>query len=185
MPCLSMTVTTEVVDDEEQHVVTAGAIITVTISVKRNVRNNTIDLFAHLQCVHCYCIHCFCFYFQHFLRDNLSKYMSDTYVYNEDNENEELDPEDVELLDEEEDDKEQEKEGEDEKEEEKKKGPAWKKTQQKKKPKKGGKQKSKPKAKGKDSASKTVSSACKFILNYKPCFILVDGIMTKDRQELN
>ena len=40
MPCLSMTVTTEVVDDEEQHVVTAGAIITVTISVKRNVGNN-------------------------------------------------------------------------------------------------------------------------------------------------
>ena len=35
MPCLSMTMTTEVVDDEEQHVVTAGAIITVTISVKR------------------------------------------------------------------------------------------------------------------------------------------------------
>ena len=37
MPSLKMTVTTEVVDDEEQHVVTAGAIITVTILIKRNV----------------------------------------------------------------------------------------------------------------------------------------------------
>ena len=37
MPSLTMTVTTEVVDDEEQHVVTAGAIITVTILLKRNI----------------------------------------------------------------------------------------------------------------------------------------------------
>ena len=37
MPSLDMVVTTEVVDDEEQHVVTAGAIITVTVSVSRNV----------------------------------------------------------------------------------------------------------------------------------------------------
>merc|ERR1719334_2113132 len=35
-PCLSMSVTTEVVDDEEQHVVTAGSIITVTIRIERN-----------------------------------------------------------------------------------------------------------------------------------------------------
>lgn len=38
LPYLSMTVTTEVVDDEEQHVVTAGAIITVTVSIKRNTK---------------------------------------------------------------------------------------------------------------------------------------------------
>merc|ERR1711915_229404 len=35
-PHLSMTVTTEAVDDEEQHVVTAGSIITVTIRIERN-----------------------------------------------------------------------------------------------------------------------------------------------------
>jgi hypothetical protein len=35
MPNLRMSVTTEVVDDEEQHVVTAGAIITVTILITR------------------------------------------------------------------------------------------------------------------------------------------------------
>merc|ERR1712096_270982 len=35
-PHLSMTVTTEVVDDEKQHVVTAGSIITVTIRLERN-----------------------------------------------------------------------------------------------------------------------------------------------------
>jgi len=35
MPSLSMTVRTEVVDDEEQHVVTAGSIITVTICITR------------------------------------------------------------------------------------------------------------------------------------------------------
>jgi len=34
-PHLSMTVTTEVVDDEEQHVVTAGSIITVTVGLER------------------------------------------------------------------------------------------------------------------------------------------------------
>merc|ERR1719166_199305 len=34
-PSLSMSVTTEVVDDEEQHVVTAGSIITVTIRLER------------------------------------------------------------------------------------------------------------------------------------------------------
>merc|ERR1712112_192797 len=35
-PSLSMSVTTEVVDDEKQHVVTAGSIITVTIRLERN-----------------------------------------------------------------------------------------------------------------------------------------------------
>jgi len=35
LPHLSMTVTTEVVDDEEQHVVTAGSIITVTVRIDR------------------------------------------------------------------------------------------------------------------------------------------------------
>ena len=35
MPMLNIEVTTEVVDDEEQHVVTAGAIITVTIVLTR------------------------------------------------------------------------------------------------------------------------------------------------------
>ena len=35
-PHLTMTVTTEVVDDEKQHVVTAGSIITVTIRLERN-----------------------------------------------------------------------------------------------------------------------------------------------------
>merc|ERR1712060_933384 len=34
-PSLSMSVTTEVVNDEEQHVVTAGSIITVTIGLER------------------------------------------------------------------------------------------------------------------------------------------------------
>ena len=34
-PLLSVEVTTEVVDDEEQHIVTAGAIITVTLIVRR------------------------------------------------------------------------------------------------------------------------------------------------------
>merc|ERR1711962_655784 len=125
MPSLSMNVTTEVVDDEEQHVVTAGAIITVTVSITR---------------------------------DSMSKFMSDSYAdFDDEIDHEELDPEDAELVDEEEDpveggeleagDAEKEKE-----EEERKKGPAWKKTQQKKKTKKPGKAKSKAKPKGKDSA---------------------------------
>jgi len=37
MPLLSVKVTTEVIDDEEQHVVTAGAIVTVTVSLTRNI----------------------------------------------------------------------------------------------------------------------------------------------------
>jgi len=36
MPLLNVKVTTEVIDDEEQHVVTAGAIVTVTVSLTRN-----------------------------------------------------------------------------------------------------------------------------------------------------
>lgn len=122
MPSLDMVVTTEVVDDEEQHVVTAGAIITVTVSVSR---------------------------------ESLSKYMSDSYVYQEDFDAEDNDAEDAELLDDEEDDKEGDKEIdkdlEEEKEEEKKKGPAWKKPQAKKKGKKSGKAKPKAKGKGKDA----------------------------------
>lgn len=35
MPLLTIKITTEVVDDEDQHVVTAGAIITVTIAIER------------------------------------------------------------------------------------------------------------------------------------------------------
>ena len=35
MPVLDVTITTEVVDDEEQHVVTAGAIVTVTMVLER------------------------------------------------------------------------------------------------------------------------------------------------------
>jgi len=35
MPVLDVTITTEVVDDEEQHVVTAGAIVTVTVLLVR------------------------------------------------------------------------------------------------------------------------------------------------------
>lgn len=35
MPIVEVDVTTEVVDDEEQHVVTAGAIITVTVVLTR------------------------------------------------------------------------------------------------------------------------------------------------------
>merc|ERR1719278_1471279 len=35
IPQLSMTITTEVIDDETQHVVTAGSIVTVTISLTR------------------------------------------------------------------------------------------------------------------------------------------------------
>ena len=34
-PILDVTITTEVVDDEEQHVVTAGAIVTVTLLLER------------------------------------------------------------------------------------------------------------------------------------------------------
>jgi len=40
IPNLSMTVTTEVVDDEDQHVVTAGSIITVTVLLERGSLND-------------------------------------------------------------------------------------------------------------------------------------------------
>merc|ERR1712203_272122 len=42
-PSLSMSVTTEVVDDEEQHVVTAGSIITVTIGLERQGLDTFMD----------------------------------------------------------------------------------------------------------------------------------------------
>merc|ERR1712212_140563 len=115
MPSLSMNVRTEVVDDEEQHVVTAGAIVTVTISITR---------------------------------ESLSKFMGDSTVdFDDDDQPEEMDIE-------EEDENEVDKDGE-EKEDEKKKGPAWKKPQQKKKTKKSGKAKQKQKCKGKDGAQST------------------------------
>merc|ERR1712096_392717 len=44
IPNLSMTVTTEVVDDEEQHVVTAGSIITVTVLLEREASGSSWDL---------------------------------------------------------------------------------------------------------------------------------------------
>jgi len=122
MPSLSMNVRTEVVDDEEQHVVTAGAIVTVTISITR---------------------------------ESLSKFMGDSTVdFDDDDQPEEMDIEEADLLDEEEDENEVDKDGE-EKEDEKKKGPAWKKPQQKKKTKKSGKAKQKQKCKGKDGAQST------------------------------
>ena len=37
IPVLDIEITTEVVDDEEQHVVTAGAIITVTVVLNRRL----------------------------------------------------------------------------------------------------------------------------------------------------
>jgi len=40
MPLLTAKVTTEVVDDEEQHVVTAGAIVTVTVSLNRSTMDS-------------------------------------------------------------------------------------------------------------------------------------------------
>merc|ERR1712212_1379393 len=42
-PSLSMSVTTEEVDDEEQHVVTAGSIITVTIGLERQGLDTFMD----------------------------------------------------------------------------------------------------------------------------------------------
>jgi len=44
MPVLDVTITTEVVDDEEQHVVTAGAIVTVTIVLIRNTMESLANL---------------------------------------------------------------------------------------------------------------------------------------------
>merc|ERR1719150_2646238 len=44
MPVLDVTITTEVVDDEEQHVVTSGAIVTVTIVLIRNTMESLANL---------------------------------------------------------------------------------------------------------------------------------------------
>merc|ERR1712018_797836 len=44
LPHLDVTVTTEVVDDEEQHVVTAGAIVTVTVLLERRTMESVMNL---------------------------------------------------------------------------------------------------------------------------------------------
>lgn len=44
LPVLDVKITTEVVDDEEQHVVTAGAIVTVTVVLVRRTIESTTDL---------------------------------------------------------------------------------------------------------------------------------------------
>merc|ERR1719245_2490866 len=102
-PQLSMTITTEVIDDETQHVVTAGSIVTVTISITRK------GLDMHLGSL---------------------GFGDDEDIDDEDKEGDDnelmLDDEEDENLDKEPEEKE-------EKEEEKKKGPVWKKPQQKKK----------------------------------------------------
>ena len=43
VPILDIEITTEVVDDEEQHVVTAGAIITVTVVLNRRLETKLED----------------------------------------------------------------------------------------------------------------------------------------------
>jgi len=43
-PILDVTITTEVVDDEEQHVVTAGAIVTVTLLLERRTMESIMNL---------------------------------------------------------------------------------------------------------------------------------------------
>ena len=120
IPQLSMTITTEVIDDETQHVVTAGSIVTVTISLTRK------GLDMHL--------------------GSLGFGDSDDGEAEEkdgDDMEDNIDDEEDENLDKELEEKEEEKE------EEKKKGPVWKKPQQKKKAKKPGKQSGKPKQKAK------------------------------------
>lgn len=44
LPLLDLTITTEVVDDEEQHVVTAGAIVTVTVKLDRRTMDTVMNL---------------------------------------------------------------------------------------------------------------------------------------------
>merc|ERR1719245_1321718 len=125
-PQLSVMITTEVVDDETQHVVTAGSIVTVTIKVTRK------GLDMHLGSL---------------------GFGDDEDIDDEDKEGDDnelmLDDEEDENLDKEPEEKE-------EKEEEKKKGPVWKKPQQKKtkKPgKQGGKPKPKQKSKTETTAT--------------------------------
>jgi len=134
IPQLSMTITTEVIDDETQHVVTAGSIVTVTISLTRK------GLDMHL--------------------GSLGFGDSDDGEAEEkdaDEMEDNIDDEEDENLDKELEEKEEEKE------EEKKKGPVWKKPQQKKKAKKPGKQsgKSKQKAKTKTETPATPNSEAK------------------------
>merc|ERR1719433_1530453 len=120
IPQLSMTITTEVIDDETQHVVTAGSIVTVTISLTRK------GLDMHL--------------------GSLGLGDSDEGEGEEkdaDEMEDNIDDEEDENLDKELEEKEEEKE------EEKKKGPVWKKPQQKKRRRKPGKQSGKPKQKAK------------------------------------
>merc|ERR1719245_1902940 len=118
-PQLSMTITTEVIDDETQHVVTAGSIVTVTI----NITGKGLDM--HLGSLG--------------LGDTDDEVEEKDADEIEDN----IDEEEDENLDKELEEKEEEKK------EEKKKGPVWKKPQQKKKAKKPGKQSGKPKQKAK------------------------------------
>ena len=127
-PQLSVMITTEVVDDETQHVVTAGSIVTVTIKVTRK------GLDMHLGSL---------------------GFGDDEDIDDEDKEGDDnelmLDDEEDENLDKEPEEKE-------EKEEEKKKGPVWKKPQQKKKTKKPGKQGGKPKPKQKSKTETTATT---------------------------
>ena len=127
-PQLSVMITTEVVDDETQHVVTAGSIVTVTIKVTRK------GLDMHLGSL---------------------GFGDDDDIDDEDKEGDDnelmLDDEEDENLDKEPEEKE-------EKEEEKKKGPVWKKPQQKKKTKKPGKQGGKPKPKQKSKTETTATT---------------------------
>merc|ERR1712029_1280471 len=44
LPVLEVGTNTEVVDDEEQHVVTAGAIVTVTVTLERKTMDSLADL---------------------------------------------------------------------------------------------------------------------------------------------
>merc|ERR550539_1774912 len=132
IPQLSMTITTEVIDDETQHVVTAGSIVTVTIRLTRK------GLDMHL--------------------GSLGFGDSDDGEAEEkdaDEMEDNIDDEEDENLDKELEEKE------DEKEEEKKKGPVWKKPQQKKKAKKPGKQSGKPKQKAKTETPATPNAEAK------------------------
>merc|ERR1719336_3561483 len=127
-PELSVMITTEVVDDETQHVVTAGSIVTVTIKVTRK------GLDMHLGSL---------------------GFGDDEDI---DDEDKEMDDNELMLDDEEDENLDKEPEEKEEKEEEKKKGPVWKKPQQKKKTKKPGKQGGKPKSKQKSKTETTATT---------------------------
>ena len=124
IPHLDMTVTTEVVDDEDQHVVTAGAIITVTLVLERTTLESVLK------------------------SDSL---VSEVAEDAEDKEQDEVDMDDIVELNAEESDANAVAVAERE-EDNKKKVPVWKKPEKKKKAGKkagGGKQKQKNKAKAK------------------------------------